>query len=146
MVALWGRVEDVTGEESFENHDITMTRREAVSRWLESVVGVKAKKDMETAALNRNAVAGVVANLTGGNVSGACKTLQEAGDHRSALLAATMGGGGETGRLVTQQLQRWTEVKSDNSINKDRLRLYSLIAGELLCRTNNKRHDHFFIS
>ena len=129
MVALWGRVEDVTGEETLDTHDITMTRRDAVSKWLESVVGVKAKKDMETAALDRNVVAGAVANLSGGNVSSACRSLQEVGDHRSALLAAQMGGGGETSRMLSQQLDRWTEVKSDGNINKDRLRLYSLIAG-----------------
>ena len=93
MVALWGRVEEVTGEETLDTHDITMTRRDAVSKWLESVVGVKAKKDMEIAALDKNVIAGVVADLSGGNVSSACRSLQEVGDHRSALLAAQMGGG-----------------------------------------------------
>ena len=63
MVALWGRVEDVTGEETLDTHDITMTRRDAVSKWLESVVGVKAKKDMETAALDRNMIAGCLVSL-----------------------------------------------------------------------------------
>jgi len=31
--------------------------------------------------------------------------------------------------LVSQQLGRWTEVRADQNIDKDRLRLYSLIAG-----------------
>ena len=129
MVALWGRVEEVTGEEEFETHDITMTRREAVSRWLETVVDPKAKRDLETAALNKNVVGGVVADLSGGDVSGACRRLQQSGDHRTALLAAQLGGGGEAGRLMRQQLERWTEVKSDKNINQDRLRLFTLIAG-----------------
>ena len=130
MVALWGRVEDVSGEENLETHNITMTRREAVSKWLEEVVGPRAKRDMDTAALNKNKVSGLLADLSRGNVSGACRGLQEAGDHRSALLAAQAGGGGESGRLLSQQLERWTEVRADQSIDRDRLRLYSLIAGQ----------------
>ena len=132
MVALWGRVEDVSGEENLETHNITMTRREAVSKWLEEVVGPRAKKDMDIAALNKNKVSGLLADLSQGNVSGACRGLQEAGNHRSALLAAQAGGGGEAGRLVSQQLGRWTEVRADQNIDSDRLRLYSLIAGQ--CR------------
>ena len=131
MLALWGRVEDVSGEESLETHQVTMTRREAVSKWLEEVVGPRAKRDMDTAALNKNKVAGLLADLSRGNVSGACRGLQEAGDHRTALLAAQAGGGGEAGRLVSQQLDRWTEVRADQNIDRDRLRLYSLIAGQL---------------
>ena len=128
MVALWGRVEDVSGEENLETHNITMTRREAVSKWLEEVVGPQAKTDMDIAALNKNKVSGLLADLSQGNVSGACRGLQEAGNHRSALLAAQAGGGGEAGRLVG----RWTEVRADQNIDRDRLRLYSLIAGQ--CR------------
>ena len=131
MLALWGRVEDVSGEENLETHQVTMTRREAVSKWLEEVVGPRAKRDMDTAALNKNKVAGLLADLSRGNVSGACRGLQEAGDHRTALLAAQAGGGGEAGRLVSQQLDRWTEVRADQNIDRDRLRLYSLIAGQL---------------
>ena len=131
MLALWGRVEDVSGEENLETHKVTMTRREAVSKWLEEVVGPRAKRDMDTAALNKNKVAGLLADLSRGNVSGACRGLQEAGDHRTALLAAQAGGGGEAGRLVSQQLDRWTEVRADQNIDRDRLRLYSLIAGQL---------------
>ena len=110
MVALWGRVEDVTGEENLETHNITMTRREAVSRWLEEVVGPRAKRDMDSAALNKNKVSGLLAELSGGGVSKACRALQDAGEHRSALLCAQAGGGGEAGRLVSAQLERWTEV------------------------------------
>lgn len=38
----------MSGEENLETHNITMTRREAVSKWLEEeVVGPRAKKDMD---------------------------------------------------------------------------------------------------
>ena len=63
MVALWGRVEDVTGDKTLDTYNITMTRQDAVSKWLESVVGVMAKKDMETAALDRNMIAGCLVSL-----------------------------------------------------------------------------------
>ena len=130
-MALWGRVEDVTGEENLETHDITMTRREAISKWLEEVVSPCAKRDIDKAVLNKKKVSGLIADLSRGNVSGACRGLQEAGDHRTALLAAQAGGGGEAGRLICQQLDRWTEVRADLSIDRDRLRMYSLIAGML---------------
>ena len=63
MVALWGRVEDVTGDKTLDTYNITMTRQDAVCKWLESVVGVMAKKDMETAALDRNMIAGCLVSL-----------------------------------------------------------------------------------
>ena len=63
MVALWERVEDVTGDKTLDTYNITMTRQDAVSKWLESVVGVMAKKDMETAALDRNMIAGCLVSL-----------------------------------------------------------------------------------
>ena len=66
MVALWGRVEDATGEETLETHGVTMARREAVSRWLEAAVGPRAKADMDTAALGSNTVAGAAARLSAG--------------------------------------------------------------------------------
>ena len=63
MVALWGRVEDVTGDKTLDTYNITMTRQDAVCKWLESVVGAMAKKDMETAALDRNMIAGCLVSL-----------------------------------------------------------------------------------
>ena len=63
MVALWERVEDVTGDKTLDTYNITMTRQDAVCKWLESVVGVMAKKDMETAALDRNMIAGCLVSL-----------------------------------------------------------------------------------
>jgi nuclear pore complex protein Nup98-Nup96 len=128
MLALWGRLDDCTGEETVETHKITMARREAVSKWMERVVGRKTKEDMEKAALKKNLVGGVLANLTGGKVSEACKALQSGGDHRTALLVAQVGGGGEVSRMVQQQLERWTEVRADHNISQDRIKLLSLVA------------------
>ena len=33
MTALWGRLENYTGEETVKTHKIIMARREAVSKW-----------------------------------------------------------------------------------------------------------------
>ena len=77
---------------------------------------------MENAALDKNPVGGVLANLSGGRVSQACKTV----DHRPALLVAPLGGGGQVSRMVQQQLDRQTEFKADNNINQERIMLLSL--------------------
>ena len=129
MGALWGRVDHLTGEETVESHDISMTRRQAVTRWLESVVGDTARRDSEAAALSRSKVGGVMAELSRGDVSSACKSLQDAGDHRTALLASQLGGGGDTSRMMSHQLERWTEARADENISQERLKLFSLIAG-----------------
>ena len=62
-------------------------------------------RDMKNAALDKNQVGGVLANLYGGRVSQGCKAV----DHRTALLVAPLGGGegGEqVSRMVQQQLDR----------------------------------------
>ena len=46
MTALWGRLENYTGEETVKTHKIFMARREAVSKWLEKVVGRKTRENM----------------------------------------------------------------------------------------------------
>ena len=62
-------------------------------------------------------------------VASACSSLQAGGEHRSALLLAQCGGGGEAARMLQQQLGRWTEVKADARMSPSRLALYSLVAG-----------------
>jgi len=128
MVALWGRLDDCTGEETIETHKITMARRAAVSKWLEKVVSKKTREDMEKAALKKNTVGSVLANLSGGRISQACKVLQSNGNHRTALLVSQAGGGSDVSRMVQQQLERWTEVQADSNIAKERMRLFSLVA------------------
>ena len=49
---------------------------------------------------------------------------------RAALLVSQAGGGGSAGRLVQEQLNRWTEVGADRHIDPARLGLYSLVAGQ----------------
>jgi hypothetical protein len=72
---------------------------------VEKVVG-RMTRDMENAALDKNPVGRVLANLYGGRVSQACKAV----DHRTALLVAPLGGRGggqgSSSRMVQQQLDR----------------------------------------
>ena len=50
MLALWGRLDDEEEmEEVGETHSVTMARREAVSAWLEDVVGPSSRADLEKA-------------------------------------------------------------------------------------------------
>ena len=64
-------------------------------------------RDMENAALDKNQVGGVLANLYGGRVSQACKAV----DHRPALLVAPLGGPGrgagqQDGATAERQVDR----------------------------------------
>jgi hypothetical protein len=65
---------------------------------VDKVVG-RMTRDMENAALDKNQVGGVLANLYGGRVSQACKAV----DHRPALLEASLG---QVSRMVQHQLDR----------------------------------------
>lgn len=131
MVALWGRLEaaGVTGEETVETHRVTVARRDALSAWLRQTVGQAARREVESAQLAKNPTKVVLANLSGGQVSEACRTLQVRGEHRAALLVAQAGGGGEPARMLGQQLARWTEVQADARMAEERVALYSLAAG-----------------
>ena len=130
MTALWGRLDDCSGEETLETHLITMARRNAVSKWLEKVVYKRSMESLEKSALNKDPVEEVLANLSGGQVSKACRALQSTGNHRSALLVAQVGGSDEVSRLMQQQLERWTEVKADDNIKRGRVQLLSLVASK----------------
>jgi hypothetical protein len=67
---------------------------------VEKVVGRMAR-DMKNAALDKNQVGGVLANLYAARVSQACKAI----DHRTALIVAPPGGWppGKGSRMVQQQ-------------------------------------------
>ena len=70
-------------------------------------------RDMENAALDKNPVGRVLANLYGGRVSQACKAV----DHRTALLVAPKGvGGQEDGAAAARQVDRiqgWQQSGED---------------------------------
>ena len=71
----------------------------------------------------------VSALLNGGSVEDSCKAAQGAGDHRTALLLAQVGGGTNASKLAMQQLDSWTQVKTNQHITEKRRALYSLAAG-----------------
>jgi len=130
MLALWGSLDDGEDmEEVGETHGVTMARREAVSAWLEDVVGPAAREDLERAVSKGDQPAKVSALLNGGSVEDSCKAAQGAGDHRTALLLAQVGGGTNASKLAMQQLDSWTQVKTNQHITEKRRALYSLAAG-----------------
>jgi len=137
LLSLWGRLHESqdgddmeTEMENLETHAETVGRREKLARWLEVGVEERSRQEILAARERKDHLGKVRGLLTGGKVEEACDTLQTAGDHRMALLVAQSGGGGLGGRLVQQQLDRWTEVKADRYINKDRINLYSVVAGQ----------------
>ena len=81
MVALWGRLEAAggTGEETVETHRVTVARRDALSAWLRQTVGPAARREVETAQLAKNPTKVVLANLSGGQVSGIHNSSSETG-------------------------------------------------------------------
>ena len=130
-VALWGRLEE---QDIFafgpDSHEVTLLRREAVSRWLAEAVAPEAERDLRRAAEGGDAVGEVLAMLSGDRLAEACQRAQENGDHHLALLMAIGGGANsEKGQLLLQQMDRWQEMRVDEFISEDRLRLYATAAG-----------------
>ncbi|TRY63912.1 hypothetical protein TCAL_05590 [Tigriopus californicus] len=126
---LWGRV---TEQQRYEpdSHEITMKRREGLSKWLHDAVGHLVKRNIERAKARGDHVDEVLALIEGHNVNEACEKAQSQGDHFSALLIATTGGNNTlNGQMVLQQLEKWQEMECDKHLKSNRLRLYAILAG-----------------
>jgi len=131
LLALYDTLE-TQGDTGVESHEDTIARRQLFSAWLQDAVQGSAQRALRTARENNNHLAKVHAILDSGDVESACDTLQGGGDHRAALLLAQAGSGpnSTTSRLVQHQLNRWKDTHADKYIENDRLKLYSLVAGQ----------------
>lgn len=143
MMALWDTLEIQDTEPrgaGTESHTATMTRRELFSAWLEEGVQKVANNRVRAAREKSDHLGKVLGLLDGGDVEAACDALQEAGDHRAAMLLSQIGSGpnSQTSRLIQHQINRWREVQADRFIEDARLRLYSLIAGQPIQNGNGE--------
>jgi nuclear pore complex protein Nup98-Nup96 len=70
----------------------------------------------------------------------ACLLATDQRDMRLALLLSQCSGGGSTQvrNLIRKQIKEWNDSTSDTFLNADRVKLYSLISGELTCHLNSK--------
>ncbi len=136
--ALWGKIPGHGDEElrQFQDsHLITMLRKQNVSNWLEEVVRPEVEKDL---LKNGNDAKAVLNLLSGNKMSEACEKSVEIGDFFAATLISTSGGHNSIrGQLCYQQLERWREMKADDFIDLDRLRLYALLSGIPTWQTSN---------
>jgi hypothetical protein len=135
IMALWDTLEsqhedDMVNE--VESHGDTLARRELFSAWLEEGVQQTAQDKVRAAREKSDHLGKVLGLLDSGDVEAACDALQEAGDHRAAMLISQIGTGpnSQTSRLIQHQINRWREVQADRHIDADRLRLFSLVAGQ----------------
>ena len=75
----------------------------------------------------------ILALLSGFKLSEACEKAQANGDHYAALMISTSSGfNSMNGQMILQQLDRWQEMRADKFIQGNRLRLFTLLAGESL--------------
>ncbi len=76
-VALWGRLEEqdlfAYGQDS---HQVTMLRKEALSRWLSKAVAPMAEADVSAAVLKKDAMGEMLALLSGNKFAEACQRAQ----------------------------------------------------------------------
>lgn len=140
IVALWGRLrppkldEDIMEEDqempSQDTHKITMERKQALTSWLEKVSSDCIRKDLEKARNSGDFLAEILVLLSGNQRLAACDKAQEKSDHNLAMLISTASGPNLTvGQLVQNQMERWQESRTDKFIEGQRLKLYSLLAG-----------------
>ncbi|ELU16922.1 hypothetical protein CAPTEDRAFT_222010 [Capitella teleta] len=134
-VALWGDVPRPAGQEaSGDGYFEQLVRKEAVSSWLESVT----EREVQVDALLANKHQGlssalaVFAYLTGRRLDDACNRAQESGDHTVALLSAQATGADIGRQMLRTQLDQWQQTKMDAHIDKEYLKIYALLAGQLV--------------
>ncbi|XP_014603478.1 PREDICTED: nuclear pore complex protein Nup98-Nup96 [Polistes canadensis] len=128
-MALWGDLPDINISTGNAKHHNVMVRREAVGEWLQSVV--KETLEQEIVDLETNDKI-ILSLLTALRLEEACQIARKVGDHCLALLMAQLRSGLPVKEMVKQQLAVWQDLDVDENLSMDRLKLFTLIAGEPL--------------
>lgn len=135
-VALWGKLPSLDNSEEAGLHHTIMVRREAVSEWFESVI-IPQVRDETADILGKTAdiqnsehhIPAVLAYLSARNLKDACEQALKKGDYYTVMLLSQISGSQTIRQLVNKQLLYWEEVHADKFINKDRLKMFMLVAG-----------------
>ncbi|XP_047352980.1 nuclear pore complex protein Nup98-Nup96 isoform X1 [Vespa velutina] len=128
-VALWGDLPDINISTGNEKHHTVMVRKEAVGEWLQSVV--KETVEQEIAEIDTDDKI-ILSLLTALRLEEACQIARKVGDHCLALLMAQLRSGLPVKEMVKQQLAVWQDLDVDENLSINRLKLFTLIAGEPL--------------
>uniref|UniRef100_A0A0B7B1H5 Nuclear pore complex protein Nup98-Nup96 n=1 Tax=Arion vulgaris TaxID=1028688 RepID=A0A0B7B1H5_9EUPU len=137
-VALWGKLLAAPDLEKEEIYREKQLRREALSQWLSDASSSKVAVEMEASPIisTDSHMKAVFSKLTVREISEACMLAQRGRDHRLALLLAEAAGNTITRQMISMQLSRWAELDASQFIDELRLKIYCLLAGELVwcCR------------
>ena len=128
-----GSTDEIEESVGLETHDVTMRRKEALSKWLESAVEATAEECVRAAKSKGHFPAELLAMLSENRLERVCERAQDKGDHYAALMMASGCGSGPTSytaNLVLKYLDLMQELRADVHLEEDRLRLYSMISGE----------------
>ncbi|XP_053400747.1 nuclear pore complex protein Nup98-Nup96-like [Mercenaria mercenaria] len=138
-VALWGNMPEFKDMEiERDTYLYHNARREAFSRWLSSVSGEIIRKEVqESKYKDQGHLEAILSCLTGHQVTEACNLAQKAGDHRLALILAQSVSNYIPRQMVSKQLDELIELGVDNFFKETRLKIYSLLAGQLVLPCNN---------
>lgn len=133
-VALWGNMPEFKdidiGRDSYTFHN---ARREAFSRWLSAVSGDRIKREVqENKYKDQGHLQAILCSLSGRQIAEACELAQKSGDHKLALLLAQAVSSFIPRQMLVKQFEEWIELGVDNFINEMRLKIYSLLSGQLV--------------
>ncbi|KAK2583571.1 hypothetical protein KPH14_009516 [Odynerus spinipes] len=128
-VALWGDLPDINITTGNAKHHNVMTRREAVGEWLQNVVKETVEQEIVETDINDKIILSL---LTALKLEEACQIARKDGDHCLALLMAQLRSGLPVKEMMKQQLAIWQELDVDEHLSINRLKLFTLIAGEPL--------------
>ncbi|KAH9492375.1 Nuclear pore complex protein Nup98-Nup96 [Bulinus truncatus] len=131
-VALWGNLPDDADLGKEDIYRENQLRRETVSKWLAETGISKVAAEIEKSQGSEGYLKKVFSKLTVGEVSRACELAQEGKDHRLALLLSQAMGSMLTRQMLTRQLALWAEHNTCQFISPLRLKIYCLLAGQLV--------------
>ncbi|XP_076242431.1 nuclear pore complex protein Nup98-96 isoform X2 [Calliopsis andreniformis] len=129
-VALWGNLSDINvSAENTTDHNVVVARREAIGDWLKNVI----RKMLDSEKYeNVTEEEKTLLLLSAFELEEACKIAREDGDHCLALLMSQLRSGMPVKALIKQQIALWQDAGIDENVSMDRLKLFSLVAGEPL--------------
>ncbi|XP_041359202.1 nuclear pore complex protein Nup98-Nup96-like [Gigantopelta aegis] len=131
-VALWGNLPELREPDTSE-YSKCQARREIVSRWLSSTADDKIKQEVqESQSKNQGHLLAIFSYLSGRNISEACSIAQASSDHRLALLLAQAAGSEIPRQMLARQLNGWAELGTNRFIHELRLKIYTLLSGQLV--------------
>ncbi|XP_027054850.1 nuclear pore complex protein Nup98-Nup96-like isoform X1 [Pocillopora damicornis] len=143
VVALWGKLteddddddddSDIGAEEDRETYQNRVARKQALSNWLAEAAKTKISQEVDNANFQESDhLKSIFSYLTGKQISRACREAQLHGDYRLSLLLSQVTGNTFTRNLLYKQLADWQEMKADVFINRERIKIYALLAGVMV--------------